>query len=67
MAEKCRKNLIITADDLAYSTGRTEGIVAAFRQEAVTRASVIVNGKNVEHDIKLALDNNLPLGEYFIL
>jgi predicted glycoside hydrolase/deacetylase ChbG (UPF0249 family) len=59
-----KHQLIITADDYAYSPGRSEGIIKCFRDGAITRTSVIVNGNGVAHEIKSALECGIPLGNY---
>lgn len=55
--------LIVTADDFGYSMRRDEGIIQAFNNGIVTRASLLVNGQTARTTaVTLAEKHRLPLG-----
>ena len=56
--------LIITADDLGYSVERNDGIFTCYRDEVITRSSLLVNGVAAKEAAMAAKDNNIPLGIY---
>ncbi len=47
------KYLIINADDLGYSRERNNGIVECLKKGIVTNTSLLVNGFEAEHAVKL--------------
>ena len=56
--------LIITADDMGYSSRRDDGIIQCWDDGAVTRASVMVNGVTAEEACRKAKKKGLPLGKH---
>ena len=55
--------LIVTADDFGYDNERDEGIIKAFTDGIVTRASLIINGYSARRSaIKLSQEHGLALG-----
>ncbi len=71
-----REYLIVTADDFGYAQQRDRGIIEAFNNGIITRASLLVNGSSArttavelaqEHGLKLGIHLNLtegkPIGE----
>jgi len=63
-AERRRRTLCVTADDLGYSSARDAGILAcaARRGGLVTRASVLVTGASAAAACTAAMAAGLPLG-----
>ncbi|XP_028400315.1 carbohydrate deacetylase-like [Dendronephthya gigantea] len=55
--------LIVTADDFGYSMQRDKGIIQAFNNGIITRASLLVNGQTAQTTaVTLAGKHGLPLG-----
>jgi predicted glycoside hydrolase/deacetylase ChbG (UPF0249 family) len=63
-AQRRRRTLCVTADDLGYSSARDAGILAcaARRGGLVTRASVLVTGASAAAACTAAMAAGLPLG-----
>jgi predicted glycoside hydrolase/deacetylase ChbG (UPF0249 family) len=59
---KC-EYLIVTADDFGYAVQRDKGIIEAFNNGIITRASLLVNGFSAGTTaVKLAQEHGLILG-----
>ena len=55
--------LIVTADDFGYATERDKGIIEAFNNGIITRASLLVNGSSATSTaVELAQQHGLALG-----
>ena len=54
--------LIITADDFGYCTSRNNAIISLHESHAISRASLLVNGKASENAAKRARQVELPVG-----
>ena len=63
MDMKCSRKLMITADDFGYSTGRNTAIVECYRQKAVSRTSLLINGVKVEEAANMARKHSIPTGK----
>ncbi|XP_045173413.2 carbohydrate deacetylase-like [Mercenaria mercenaria] len=61
MSRKVLKNLIITADDLGYSTERDNGIIQCFRQGVISGASLMMNGHCVVNAVRQATAVKMPI------
>ena len=59
--------LIITADDFGYCTSRNNAIIALFTHHAISRTSLLVNGKAVHDAVKRAKHLQLPVGKIKVL
>ncbi|CAB4004951.1 carbohydrate deacetylase [Paramuricea clavata] len=58
-----REYLIVTADDFGYAQQRDKGIIEAFNNGIITRASLLVNGFSARTTaVKLAQEHGLILG-----
>lgn len=55
-------SLIITADDLGYSSSRDDGIFFLFQLGAISRASLLVNGANAGRALAHAHAVGMPVG-----
>lgn len=62
MSETGRRTLIITADDFGYDRDRNRGIVECYRNGAVTRTTLLVNGRASMEASQLAKSYQIPLG-----
>jgi predicted glycoside hydrolase/deacetylase ChbG (UPF0249 family) len=57
--------LIINADDFGYCPERNRGIIEAFNNKSISSSTLLVNSLFAENAVKLAFDNNMPLGLHF--
>jgi predicted glycoside hydrolase/deacetylase ChbG (UPF0249 family) len=58
-----RTYLIVTADDFGYAQKRDSGIIEAFTNGIITRASLLINGSSSRTTaVKLAKEHGLILG-----
>lgn len=60
-------HIIINADDLGYSAERDDGIFHGWSLNAVTSASLLVNGRTAKAAAARALTSALPIGLHFNL
>ena len=56
------KYLIINADDFGYCPRRNQAIIDLFNQQAISSASLLVNGDYAQHACSLAHASRLPMG-----
>ncbi|CAH1802083.1 unnamed protein product [Owenia fusiformis] len=54
--------LIINADDFGYCTDRNRGILEAFKDGAITSATVLINARDTSEAITIATQHNIPIG-----
>ena len=57
--------LIFNADDFSYCPERNRGIIEAFNNKSISSSTLLVNSSFAENAVKLAFDNNMPLGLHF--
>ncbi|OQA34041.1 MAG: hypothetical protein BWY57_00784 [Betaproteobacteria bacterium ADurb.Bin341] len=62
MTRKESRQLIINADDLGICPERDAGIFKLFEQNAISSATLLVNGENAGTAARQAIDLGLPLG-----
>ncbi|MBN1303282.1 MAG: ChbG/HpnK family deacetylase [Anaerolineales bacterium] len=59
--------LIINVDDLGISQDTADGVIQLWEAGAISSVSVIAFGPDVDHTVKLLIENNIPTGVHLAL
>ncbi|HEY9757980.1 MAG TPA: ChbG/HpnK family deacetylase [Oculatellaceae cyanobacterium] len=59
--------LVINVDDLGISQDTADGALQLWEARAISSVSVLAFGSDVDHTVKLLIENNIPTGVHLAL